>query len=488
MFCRKQHQILIIFLGIMAIFICTKAYGSQLAMEDIDLFYPEKINEETCFPCHREKNLETNEGILSSRAYCLDCHSEPETTKKVQEQEISLQVPQEAFESDPHEHIACIQCHTDVASSPHQAEKEIACVDCHPVHSESSTHPPHSRVSCQSCHFAGDNLKLDPAEDKVLFSRFTAEDKAVSMADHALTDLEDKTFCQKCHYPDNELGAAATVLPGKSALCMPCHNAPLSVGSAHGLYWGPLLIAVAGFLAMFSLWFKGSFGQKPQDLHQKVVHILESFWKVLFTRRVSRTLKVILVDILLQRRILEQGVQRWLIHSLIFYGFIGRFGLSLFTVIIYNIWPESSLAEILVNKNHPFVAVFNDFMGLCILAGIIWAGTLRFFVRPVHMQTKEQDALALLIIGCLVIVGFILEGMRILVTQVPQDIAVYSFAGYFISGILNLFDRTWQSAFAVFWYLHVALWAAFIIYLPFGKLKHVIITPLNLILSEEQEQ
>lgn len=469
------------------IFFSTQALAEHMPGMASNLVFGENSNEQTCFPCHRQNNLHTNEGVVSARAFCLDCHAEEDTLQKVQGQEISLQVPQEAFADDPHQYIACVECHTDVARSPHQSAQDIACLDCHHIHSQGKTHPPHLRVSCQACHFAGQALELDQEQNKVVFSRFDADGQAISLAGHETTDLQDRTFCQKCHFQGNKLGAAASVLPGKSVLCLPCHNAPLRVGSAHGLYWGPLLVALLGFLAMFSLWFKGSFGQEPQGVHQKLVYILEGFWKTIFSRRLYLTLKTIILDIILQRRILEQGVQRWLIHSLIFLGFLGRFALSLFTVLVFNLWPDSSLAEILVNKNHPFVAIAYDFLGLCILAGIIWAAILRFFVRPLHLQSKEQDALALLIIGSVVIVGFILEGMRILLTQTPQDLAVYSFAGYLTARILDIFSQSWQSAYAAFWYLHAALWALFIIYLPFGKLKHILTTPLNLILSQQEK-
>jgi hypothetical protein len=33
------------------------------------------------------------------------------------------------------------------------------------------------------------------------------------------------------------------------------------------------------------------------------------------------------------------------------------------------------------------------------------------------------------------------------------------------------------------WYTHALLWALFIAYLPFGKLKHIFTTPLSLLLN-----
>jgi nitrate reductase gamma subunit len=280
-------------------------------------------------------------------------------------------------------------------------------------------------------------------------------------------------------------------LPGKSLLCLACHNAPLSISNAGGfsasLYWGPLIILILGLISILYVWSKGAVGHGQQTFHNKVIHYGRTFWDAISTRNIFKYVKTFLLDIFLQRKILAEGVQRWSIHSLIYLAFLLRFLMSLFAVILYKIWPDSSLSLIFINKNNPFIALSFDLLGLCILLGIIWASIQRFVIRPEHFS-QEQDSPALIIIGLLVLSGFILEGFRIAMTQIPFDKAAFSFVGALIAQGLDGLPREWPRGYSYLWYSHAILWAVFLIYLPFGKLKHILITPLNLLLNTEVDK
>ena len=95
--------------------------------------------------------------------------------------------------------------------------------------------------------------------------------------------------------------------------------------------------------------------------------------------------------------------------------------------------------------------------------------------------SEWKDNWALAILGGLVIVGFFLEGARILMTQVPAEKAAYAFIGYLLSRVLAWFPADWSAAYVYFWYAHAVLGALLVAYLPFGKLKHIFVTPLSLV-------
>ncbi len=166
-------------------------------------------------------------------------------------------------------------------------------------------------------------------------------------------------------------------------------------------------------------------------------------------------------------------------HVLIFSALLLKFGLSLFTSIGYYFNPQSSLMAALIDKNHWFVGFFNDLLGLFILLGIVWAVVKRFIVKPDHVVSEHQDTITLVIVGSLIGLGFLLEGARILVTGIPFDTAVYSFVGYGFSKIFSVFPFDWASIYPWMWYAHGIVAAIFIVYLPFGKMKHVFNTPLT---------
>ena len=126
------------------------------------------------------------------------------------------------------------------------------------------------------------------------------------------------------------------------------------------------------------------------------------------------------------------------------------------------------------------MALTNDLLGLFIVLGLAAAIIQRFVVKPPHVVSEWKDNWALAIIGALVLVGFMLEGVRILVTQVPAEKAAYSFVGYLLSLLFAVFPSNWSIIYVYLWYAHAVLGALLLAYLPFGKLKHIFVTPLSL--------
>jgi nitrate reductase gamma subunit len=180
-------------------------------------------------------------------------------------------------------------------------------------------------------------------------------------------------------------------------------------------------------------------------------------------------------------------VARWSIHSLIYLSFLMRLGLSLFTALAFRLAPNSALAQVLIDKNHPFVAFSYDLLGLLILLGILWAAAQRWLVRPPHRLTEGQDTFALILIGVLVLLGFLVEGSRILMTHIPPERAVFSFVGFPLSRLLSLMNLDWQAWYGALWWAHALAGAVFVASIPFGKMKHMLLTPLTLIINAKRK-
>ena len=97
----------------------------------------------------------------------------------------------------------------------------------------------------------------------------------------------------------------------------------------------------------------------------------------------------------------------------------------------------------------------------------------------------SQDRLALVLIGGIVLVGFILEGVRIAMTGRPPG-SGFAFAGYELS--LLLAGSYTNQIFGYLWYLHAILAGLFIAYLPFSRLLHIIMAPVVLAMRAVSEQ
>ena len=435
-----------------------------------------------CLDCHRSPNIHTDAGAFACQGLCMECHGKPECIRQVDKTKVSLQVKTETIEKGRHRYVACIRCHRDVARSPHVSQTGAVCSECHPVHGEGgAVGGPHLRVSCQACHFTSDHFTLNKTTDRIILASMDSKGVPLSRTDHTLRNTRNTEFCAKCHFPDNKVGAAAAVLPPKSFLCILCHNASLDMGGP--LFWVAFLFFIAGILLMVRMWFKGSVQGEETSLHGKIARSSDSIWGTIFSREFFPLLKTFVLDIVLQRRLLKESVRRWSIHSLIYLSILTRFSLSVFTFFVYRIGPESALAEALINKNNGFTAFVNDLLGMFILIGILWTLLQRVFIKPPHVLTEFRDGFAVGLIGVLVFLGFILEGARILMTGVPADITIYSFAGHITAGILSVAPINWTSAYVVLWYAHAIAGALLVAYLPYGKMKHVFNTPLTLLLN-----
>ncbi|MFH2093829.1 MAG: respiratory nitrate reductase subunit gamma, partial [Pseudomonadota bacterium] len=127
-------------------------------------------------------------------------------------------------------------------------------------------------------------------------------------------------------------------------------------------------------------------------------------------------------------------------------------------------------------------ALVFDLTGLCLIVGIVLA-----FVRGMAADKTrtpglpEQDRLALVLIGGIALVGFVLEGLRIAMTG-AQDSASYAFIGY---GIGKLFTGMTglNDVYGYIWYVHAILTGAFVAYLPFSKMMHIIMSPVVLAMN-----
>ena len=435
-----------------------------------------------CLDCHRYPNVQTNAGGFASQAFCLECHQKESCIKTVEKMKVSLKVDPKEIRKGRHAFVGCISCHTDVGRSPHQSTTGAQCLECHILHNGAGAiHAPHLNVQCQACHGVSKFVFLDKETHQVRPAHVNDKNVPIGLTDHRLQNTEQADFCQRCHTQGNPVGAAAVALPPKSFICIMCHNTSLAMGGA--VFWAAFVLFILGILATLHFWFQGSVQGEETSLHRKIGLASDSLWGTIFSRAFGTLLKTFLFDVILQRRLLQESVKRWFIHSLIFIPILFRFLLSVFTFFVSRIGPESSLAMDLIDKNSGFTAFTNDLCGILILIGIVLAAIQRIIIKPTHVISETRDNLALLLIGALVFLGFLTEGARILMTQLPSEIGFYAFIGYPISRLFSLMDIQWTAVYPYLWWAHAVVGAIFVAYLPFGKMRHIFNTPLTLLLN-----
>jgi predicted CXXCH cytochrome family protein len=440
--------------------------------------------DEPCMTCHRLAGAGEPKAVQQMGEFCFHCHADGQTPAQRKTAKKVSPINRNIYASTPHAGFQCTVCHPEAVQYNHGEQRTGQCRQCHLPHDEKVTHDAHANVACEACHLGGVQVVRDEVSRKVVWKRILTPGRESRVHHMVLPNGEGS--CKRCHSRGNPLGAAAHVLPAKSILCMPCHAATFSVGDTTTILG--LVVFLAGVLMFLSYVLTGF--RAGQDGGGAVAKFFGLAWdgiKVLFTGRVVLVFKAFFLDVLLQRRLFQRSRGRWAIHGLIFYAFLFR-SVWGFVGLLGSLWvPQQSWVWVLVDKNHALTACLFDLTGLMLLAGLILADARGARAEAGKLtQVPGRDRVAIRLIGAIVVVGFVLEGMRIAMTSAPEG-AGFAFVGYGISMLIGASPVILIKVYGYIWYLHAILTSAFIAYLPFSRLLHVILAPVVLAMGEVEE-
>ena len=131
-----------------------------------------------------------------------------------------------------------------------------------------------------------------------------------------------------------------------------------------------------------------------------------------------------------------------------------------------------------------------DLFGLLVLIGLLMAAYRRSIQKPDRLtykatpDTTPEDGIVLLLIGGIIVTGFIIEALRIHATLDPLTGYAtwegWSFVGWTLANVISGLDieaaKTWHS---ISWWTHTFIALGFIAYIPYSRLMHIITTPAN---------
>lgn len=166
-----------------------------------------------------------------------------------------------------------------------------------------------------------------------------------------------------------------------------------------------------------------------------------------------------------------------LFHSLIFYGFL-------------ILWIATDIVA--VHADTPFkiykgtlyivVSFLADIAGIMILIGMAMAYHRRYVKKPAYLEATrpKQELYMYGMLFALVVLGYLIEGLRILGTGMPVDEAVYSPVGWMIAkffGVFGFSDVVLAYTFRSMWMLHMLNTMLFIATIPYSKFGHIFLLP-----------
>ena len=431
---------------------------------------------EACMVCHRWRDAGDPSAAKHSRTLCLTCHkpgSRAAGGAGLRRPPVPDMGPEGFL---PHRELACLACHPQAAQFGHSRQVAADCRYCHVRHDEAVAHDAHLSVSCGACHLKQVTQYKDRATGIVGWARQAQTDTASRI--HNMVFGKEQASCRRCHHSANPLGAAAMVLPAKSILCMPCHAATFSAGDPITIL--TLIVLAAGLVVSLSYWFSGSLpGVSAEGFFHKGIWIIREAIKTVFSFRIFSILRILVLDGLLQLKFYRHSPSRWLIHAFVVWPFFLRFLWGI-VALMASLWaPGRDWPWAMLDKNHAGHGMFFDVTGLMIIAGAAVA-MLRSRSSPSAKlpAMPRHDRLATGLLGAIVGVGFVLEGMRIAMTGYPPGSA-YAFVGdalsRFFFGVSGLED-----IYGYVWYIHAVLTGAFVAYLPFSRMFHIVLAPVLL--------
>lgn len=457
-----------------------------LSTSEDDVAAPLVFSDEdaVCMQCH-----DTSTAQGEQEAFCLSCHDQSAESAK----NASVMTPvldTKAFAKTPHASddvdLDCSACHIKADAYPHNEQSLTACTDCHTPHKESLAHDAHIGVECGACHLKGVAALRHDKTGIVSWTKDEPE-QPQDIENIALTnihnmELDSEEGCERCHFEGTHIGAAASILPVKSVICMPCHTSTLTVGDSVSFFSLAVFLGGAALILLVALTAYLPSTDENEHPLRKLKTLLKGAVTPLSEKgNIVLVLKALFWDVLLLRRLWLRSRRRWVIHSLIYLPFVFRFFWGLIALTLSAWRPESQLGWAMVNKNAPLTALLFDISGLCILMGVGMA-----LYRGVKADKEKlpglpkQDKIALGLIFGIVLVGFVLEGMRISMTLTPDN-SGFAFIGYIVSAFFS--PQGASSGYGFVWYLHAILTGGFLAYLPFSKMSHIIAAPIALAMN-----
>ncbi len=193
-------------------------------------------------------------------------------------------------------------------------------------------------------------------------------------------------------------------------------------------------------------------------------------------------LRRLLLDGLLHRRLWRTDRGRWAAHLALLIGFAGLVGLSFLAAVSDHVFRPLAFDPPFIaawrDKDQPFLAALHETLGLLILLGGLLMGLRRLARREPHLPNEGADVAVVALILFITAQGYPLESLRLLMEQVPPEVARFSYVAWPLAQAIAPLELGWADWHFWSFQVHVLACIALFLYWPFSKMMHVFLGPL----------
>lgn len=198
-------------------------------------------------------------------------------------------------------------------------------------------------------------------------------------------------------------------------------------------------------------------------------------------------LRDVVVDVIGQRRTLQRGYQG-IMHFMIFWGVTVQVLGTVLNLMQMQLFIP--FVELTFPRGQAYLAyeLLMDLAGGAILIGVLMALFRRLALRPAAVETGPGDYYALVLLGLIPLAGFALEGSRLLASAPTW--ANWSPIGNGVASLMRAAGVSVDTAVKLhpflFW-THMILGLSLVASIPFTKLRHLLVTPLNILFKPRRQ-
>jgi Fe-S oxidoreductase/nitrate reductase gamma subunit len=240
---------------------------------------------------------------------------------------------------------------------------------------------------------------------------------------------------------------------------------------------GPLQIAFYTVMPVMIIWGAVMFSHRMKNWERGAPSKRRTTAKNAKTR-----LKDFRAGVYMQTLLRDAGAG--LMHSMIYFGFLGLLGVTTVLEIDHQLPEELKFLHGDVYRGY---VAFGDLMGLIFMGGIVWAIVRRYVQRPyrIRIKSKPEHAVILGTFFAIGLTGFGAEMFRIAQEGLPSY-ERWSFIGYPLADLVDGWSQSSLDTWHQWWWIaHVVSFIVFLAILPITMLRHIFTSPLNMYLKDK---